>query len=168
MEVDTPDGPSTSGHDPAALAAAAAATGCDARTRFVLELEFIQCLANPQYLNWLAQNRYLDDPAFKNYLRYLEYWRQPQYARYIKFPHCLLMLDLLRSDAFCRAVAVAQVADDIHAQQFYHWQHYRANRVREGTAALDAPAAGPRAAAAAGAGAAAAAAPTAAAAGRAG
>lgn len=31
--------------------------------------------------------------------------------------------------------------EDIHGQQFYHWQHYRTNRVRDGTAAVEGPAA---------------------------
>ena len=35
----------------------------DDETRFALELEFIQCLANPDYLHWLALNNYLEDPG---------------------------------------------------------------------------------------------------------
>ncbi|KAI8472065.1 MAG: SOH1-domain-containing protein [Monoraphidium minutum] len=137
MDVDPSPVPSTSG---GGARSAAEATGIDDRTRFVVELEFLQCLANPFYLNWLAQNRYLEDPAFLHYLKYLDYWRQPAYAKYIKFPHCLLLLDLLLTEQFRKSIAVAQVADDIHTQQFYHWQHYRANRLREGTASVEGPA----------------------------
>ncbi|CAG8667653.1 2308_t:CDS:2, partial [Paraglomus occultum] len=45
------------------------------RRRFQMELEFIQCLANP----WtdLAQQGNFDDPTFLNYLRYLKYWQKP-------------------------------------------------------------------------------------------
>ena len=34
----------------------------------------------------------------------------------------------------------ASPQDEVHTQQYFHWQHYRANRVKEGTAELDAPA----------------------------
>ncbi|VCW67194.1 unnamed protein product, partial [Gulo gulo] len=34
------------------------------RLRFQLELEFVQCLANPNYLNFLAQRGYFKDKAF--------------------------------------------------------------------------------------------------------
>ncbi|CAG8724721.1 9934_t:CDS:2 [Cetraspora pellucida] len=36
--------------------------------RFQIELEFVQCLANPWYLNNLAQRGFFQDPAFLNYL----------------------------------------------------------------------------------------------------
>ena len=70
--------------------------------RFVAELEFVQCLANPNYLHCmhlnsehfshsftratsdLAQHGYFEDERFINYLTYLRYWKQPEYARYIK------------------------------------------------------------------------------------
>ena len=42
---------SVSGQLGGALAAAKAATGVDERTRLIVELEFVQCLANPFYLN---------------------------------------------------------------------------------------------------------------------
>lgn len=63
--------------------AAAEAVGCDDARRFQLELEFVQCLANPHYVNWLSQNRYFHDPEFVHYLEYLQYWKEPQYAQYI-------------------------------------------------------------------------------------
>lgn len=69
--------------------------------RFQIELEFIQCLANPWYLNSmlhllnrfrqshllfgldLAQQQYFKDEAFIRYLEYLQYWKQPEYAKFI-------------------------------------------------------------------------------------
>lgn len=50
-------------------------------TRFERELEFVQCLANPMYLNYLAQSKVLEEEAFLEYLKYLEYWRAPEYTR---------------------------------------------------------------------------------------
>jgi len=51
--------------------------------RFLLELEFVQCLANPTYIHYLAQNRYFEDEAFIGYLKYLKYWQRPEYIKYI-------------------------------------------------------------------------------------
>ncbi|KAL4421195.1 hypothetical protein ABPG77_010070 [Micractinium sp. CCAP 211/92] len=105
--------------------------GCDDRRRFELELEFLHCLANPGYLNWLAQNRYLEDPAFLEYIRYLQYWRQPQYARFIIYPHALYFLDLLQTPEFRGKIAQPAYKELAHTQQFYFWQYARANRMRE-------------------------------------
>jgi mediator of RNA polymerase II transcription subunit 31 len=41
---------------------------------FELELEFVQALANPHYLESLAVQGILNQPAFVNYLKYLTYW----------------------------------------------------------------------------------------------
>ena len=49
--------------------------------RFVVELEFVQCLANFGYLHFLAQRRYLEDESFVAYLRYLRYWESPPCVR---------------------------------------------------------------------------------------
>jgi mediator of RNA polymerase II transcription subunit 31 len=53
------------------------------RARFELELEFVQALANPFYLENLASEGLLEDSAFINYLDYLQYWRHRDYARFI-------------------------------------------------------------------------------------
>ncbi len=56
------------------------------RLRFEVELEFVQCLSNPRYLNYLAQRLTLEEPSFLAYLEYLRYWKQPQYAKFIQYP----------------------------------------------------------------------------------
>jgi len=68
------------------------------RKRFLVELEFVQCLANPQYLYYLASQGYFKRDEFKNYLKYLLYWKQPDYIKFIKFPQCLYFLDLLQQE----------------------------------------------------------------------
>uniref|UniRef100_A0A3Q1GSC4 Mediator of RNA polymerase II transcription subunit 31 n=1 Tax=Acanthochromis polyacanthus TaxID=80966 RepID=A0A3Q1GSC4_9TELE len=55
-----------------------------ARNRFQSELEFVQCLANPNYLNFLAQRGFLRERPFINYLKYLLYWKEPEYAKRVK------------------------------------------------------------------------------------
>ena len=42
------------------------------KNRFVAELEFVQCLANPNYICFLAQNGYFKKQEFINYMEYLK------------------------------------------------------------------------------------------------
>ncbi|KAL6785997.1 hypothetical protein ACKKBG_A00990 [Auxenochlorella protothecoides x Auxenochlorella symbiontica] len=108
-----------------------AETGIPDDKRFAVELEFVQCLANPHYLNWLAQQRFLDDACFLNYLRYLQYWKEEPYVQYIIYPHALKMLDLLQSPEFRAAIVNPAYKEHVHSQQLFFWQHWRTNRLRE-------------------------------------
>ena len=36
--------------------------------RFIQDLEFVQCLSNPSYLRFLANNNYFNDERFINYI----------------------------------------------------------------------------------------------------
>ncbi|KAJ4435668.1 Mediator of RNA polymerase II transcription subunit 31 [Periplaneta americana] len=102
------------------------------KLQFQVELEFVQCLANPNYLNFLAQRGYLKDQVFINYLKYLLglYWKEPEYARYLKYPMCLYFLDLLQYEHFRREVVSAQCIQFIDYQQILLWQHYTRRRTR--------------------------------------
>lgn len=91
--------------------------------RFTLELEFVLCLSNPYYLQYLAVNypNLLNKPAtshqtgdaedsdaarFARYLKYLyEYWRTPQYVKYLTHPGATLRnLELLQQEQFRRDI----------------------------------------------------------------
>ena len=69
------------------------------RSLFVMELELVQCLANPAYLQCefshsasflkafhlvLSQRGLFEDARFVAYLEYLMYWRRPEYISYIQ------------------------------------------------------------------------------------
>ncbi|KAK0730055.1 SOH1-domain-containing protein [Lasiosphaeris hirsuta] len=70
-------------------------------TRFELELEFVQSLANPQYLNHLASRKLLTNPSFVAYLDYLQYWNRPPYLKYLTYPGPTLKnLQLLQQEKF--------------------------------------------------------------------
>lgn len=120
----------------------------DGRQRFLLELEFVQCLANPTYIHYLAQNRYFEDEAFIGYLKYLQYWQRPEYIKFIMYPHCLYFLELLQNANFRNAMAHPTNKELTHRQQFYFWKNYRNNRLKhilprplpEPSAALPGPA----------------------------
>ncbi|KAH9509662.1 Mediator of RNA polymerase II transcription subunit 31-A [Bulinus truncatus] len=98
------------------------------KMRFQIELEFVQCLANPNYLNFLAQRGYFKDQNFINYLKYLLYWKDPKYAKFLKYPQCLHMLELLQYEHFRKELVNSQCAKFIDDQQLLHWQHYQRKR----------------------------------------
>ncbi|KAL3650375.1 Mediator of RNA polymerase II transcription subunit 31 [Castilleja foliolosa] len=102
----------------------------DGRQRLLLELEFVQCLANPTYIHYLAQNRYFEDEAFIGYLKYLQYWQRPEYIKFIMYPHCLFFLELLQNPNFRNAMAHPANKELAHRQQFYFWKNYRNNRLK--------------------------------------
>lgn len=95
------------------------------KRRFTIELEFIQCLSNPWYLNNLAQQQYFKDPAFINYLEYLQYWKKPEYAKFVVYPHALYFLDLLQHQQFRDYISTSENTQEVHRMQYYHWQYLR-------------------------------------------
>ncbi|XP_037924671.1 mediator of RNA polymerase II transcription subunit 31 isoform X2 [Hermetia illucens] len=101
-----------------------------AKLRLQVELEFVQCLANPNYLNFLAQRGFFKDQAFINYLKYLLYWKEPEYARYLRYPMCLYFLDLLQYEHFRREIVNSQCCKFIDDQAILLWQHYTRRRTK--------------------------------------
>lgn len=92
--------------------------------RFIIELEFVQNLANPKYLNYLAQGGYFEQPSFLNFLSYLRYWKTEPYISHIIFPQCLAFLDaLIDNPSFRRELCLPQFGDFVHHQQGMHWMH---------------------------------------------
>ncbi|KAJ9122735.1 hypothetical protein QFC24_004164 [Naganishia onofrii] len=91
------------------------------KDRFEIELEFIQCLASPNYLHELAIQGYLEDPAFLNFLEYLEYWREPDFAQHIIYPTCLKHLTLLKEPMFRLYLKDVATVDELHNQEIWHW-----------------------------------------------
>ena len=100
--------------------------------RFELELEFLQCLASPVYLHYLATTGLLNDSQFLAFLEYLKYWKRPEYVRFVTYPNALYFLELLTSnERFRRELANVAFRNFIHEQQFYSWQH-RSRRLYTG------------------------------------
>jgi mediator of RNA polymerase II transcription subunit 31 len=102
--------------------------------RFTLELEFVLCLSNPQYLQYLAVNfpHLLNKPSvtshnatntedsdaarFARYLEYLyTYWRTPEYVTYLTHPGATLRnLELLQQEQFRKDI----IRPDVIAKLF--------------------------------------------------
>eukprot|EP00915_Cephaloidophora_sp_WS-2016_P006565 GHVH01008854.1.p1 GENE.GHVH01008854.1~~GHVH01008854.1.p1 ORF type:complete len:156 (+),score=14.97 GHVH01008854.1:72-539(+) len=93
--------------------------------RFVAELEFIQSLANPEYLSFLAKGGYLNEPAFLRFLKYLDYWRRPEYVEHIIFPHSLRMLTALHDQDFRNKLSTHEGLMALKIQQANSWLCYR-------------------------------------------
>ncbi|KAL9581337.1 MAG: hypothetical protein Q9212_003958 [Teloschistes hypoglaucus] len=86
-------------------------------TRFELELEFVQALANPYYLNHLASQNWLQDSSFIEYLKYLQYFNKPEYITYLSYPApTLKALELLQQEKFRQDIlspdVVARLAEE--------------------------------------------------------
>ncbi|CAF0705130.1 unnamed protein product [Brachionus calyciflorus] len=95
------------------------------RKRFQIELEFVQSLANPNYLNFLAQRGYFNNQTFLNYLKYLMYWKEPEYCKYIVYPQCLSLLEMLQHEQFLKQIVNAQCAKFIDEQLLLLWLDYK-------------------------------------------
>ncbi|KAI0877945.1 SOH1-domain-containing protein [Hypoxylon argillaceum] len=95
-------------------------------TRFEIELEFVQSLANPYYLNHLASLKLLNDPAFVAYLAYLQYWSRPPYIKYLNYPGPTLKhLELLQEERFRQDIISPElvqilVAEGVKASVEWH------------------------------------------------
>ncbi|EIJ87443.1 mediator of RNA polymerase II transcription subunit 31 [Nematocida parisii] len=95
-------------------------------SRFVEELEFMQCLCNPQYLQYLYQQGYFNKPEFREFLSYLRYWKRPEFAKYLFFPQCLNILDLLiDSKEFVESLKYKQIVELMASQQYFQWKNRR-------------------------------------------
>jgi mediator of RNA polymerase II transcription subunit 31 len=101
--------------------------------RFQTELEFVQLLANPSYLNYLAQYKYFEEDGFIEYIKYLQYWKQPQYSKFLAYPHCLFFLDRLQDEQFRDECRKTTQMNHMFTQQHAHWRFYRQNREQEAT-----------------------------------
>ncbi len=99
--------------------------------RFQYELEFVQLLSNPEYLNCtyslprvldLVTNGRLDEPAFINFLAYLQYWKKPEYAKFLSYPMSLCVLDMLQHKVFRDMLKNPEYREAIQLQI---WRHDR-------------------------------------------
>ena len=95
----------------------------DLPTRWEIELEFVQSLSNIQYVNYLAQNNYLNNPEFLKYLEYLNYWKRKEYAKFLVYPNCLHVLSLLQKEEFRRNIVNPEFINIMMNHMVQRWQN---------------------------------------------
>jgi mediator of RNA polymerase II transcription subunit 31 len=104
--------------------------------RFALELEFVEALASPAYLHFLANLRRQQDSwqdHWQPFLRYLyQTYSQPEYARFLRYPHALFFLRSLLEDSsdtnrLWTEWTQPGFRNFCHQQQFLAWQYRHAN-----------------------------------------
>jgi len=88
----------------------------------------VQALANPSYLNFLAQRGVFRDASFVNYLNYLLYWKEPEYIKFLVFPQCIALLEMLQQQQFLKEIVNAQCSKYIDEQMLLLWLHYKRRR----------------------------------------
>jgi len=72
--------------------------------------QFVQCLANPLYMQHLAILKLYDNPQFVEYLRYLRYFESPRYITYLRYPApTLKALELLQEEQFRKDILSPEV-----------------------------------------------------------
>eukprot|EP00762_Andalucia_godoyi_P004011 ANDGO_05606.mRNA.1 Mediator of RNA polymerase II transcription subunit 31 len=92
--------------------------------RFRQDVEFIELLANPEYLHTLAVRKYFDDALFLSYLSALrKRFSEPSFSAWIRFPVALTMLHLLQDPLFRKELLEPAFFQYIHSQMVLHWTH---------------------------------------------
>ncbi|KAF7845841.1 hypothetical protein BT93_L0385 [Corymbia citriodora subsp. variegata] len=88
-------------------------------SRFEIELEFVQSLSNPLYLQYLASQKYFESREFVAYLEYLQYFQEPKYLKYLQYPGpTLRALQLLQEERFRKDILIPAVVDEMARQGF--------------------------------------------------
>lgn len=91
--------------------------------RFVEELEFLECLANPEYVHWLASQTYFENPSFIEFLKYLNYWRSPPHVHFVRFPQALRMLEMMSNAQVRSRLRNPEVGIALTSQLMSRWAH---------------------------------------------
>ncbi|TBU06584.1 subunit 31 of mediator of RNA polymerase II transcription [Hamiltosporidium magnivora] len=90
---------------------------------FEKDLEFIQSLCNPQYLQHLHQTGYFFNQDFINYLKYLKYWMYEPYSKCLIYPQCLIILELVNDETFRFKLSDYNLYFLIGDQQYNIWKN---------------------------------------------
>eukprot|EP00466_Bigelowiella_natans_P018753 jgi/Bigna1/91577/estExt_fgenesh1_pg.C_1070043 len=104
----------------------------DSRKRFLLELEFVELLASPLYLERLAKLKYFSDPRFIRF-RGQATDSEPFLSQQLdnSYPYCLYFLELLQKKEFRDKLVDPQYVALLYHQQYLHWRHHKHLRMRE-------------------------------------
>ena len=89
--------------------------------RLLTDLEFVQSLANPDYLGELAKRGLFEDKAFVNYLAYLKYFEQPEYSGLISYPSAFWILRMLQDEGFRKQLNTPEARTILREHLMLSW-----------------------------------------------
>lgn len=93
-------------------------------SRFEVELEFVECLANPAYLAFMSQQPgLLGDARFRAYLVHLlATWTRPSHAALVAYPDGVAHLRrLVEEPGFGDALRDPVFVQTLHREQYERW-----------------------------------------------
>ncbi len=92
------------------------------------DLEFLQMLSSPDYIEFLITNKFFEDENFLYYLKYLDYIRNSRLIRFVKYPICLKMLENLQNPRFVNYWTDNRslFTNFVNGQMFGHYIHLSA------------------------------------------
>lgn len=94
------------------------------KSRFEVELVFVQSLTNPGYLAFLHSAGYFADPVFTDFLAYLRYFETPPFRDYLTYPLCLpILYSLVTRDEKLFACLDRGDLSLLHDQLCKLWKH---------------------------------------------
>ncbi|KAM0673190.1 suppressor of hpr1 [Gurleya vavrai] len=91
--------------------------------RFERELEFIQTLCNPEYLQFLYQNDYFANKEFIDFLKYLRYWQTEPYRNFLLYSQCLEILELCLDEEYVKSFCDENTFLLLGQQLFCMWNN---------------------------------------------
>ena len=86
------------------------------------ELDFVQSLANAEFVHQLAVDGCLEKPEFIEFLQHLSYWKKPDCIKLLQYPQCLTILQILLEDVdFRKSIATQEGLNALKFQQGTSW-----------------------------------------------
>ena len=90
------------------------------KSRLIQDLEFVQMLANVEYIIWLSKSGYLMNELFGNYLQHLQYLEDAAYNHLLIYPLGLAARRLLSDASVRKAISEEpEISRTIIAEQIY-------------------------------------------------
>ncbi len=75
-------------------------TNNELKVRIEEDIEFLNMLSNPFYIEFLIENEYLEDENFLAYLKYLDYLKDDRMIKFIKYPVAFKLLENIQNVKF--------------------------------------------------------------------
>ena len=96
----------------------------DLKTRVEEDIEFVNMLSNPFYIDFLIKHNYFEEETFLYYLKHLDYLKDQKMIKFIKYPIALKLLQNIQDTEFIntwkqRPNFAADLTDQLFATTVY-------------------------------------------------